>query len=372
MEVLGLLSAAGVPTQGLLPSSAGATAEEFAAVLDGLDLQPAEPIEDVADAAQSEEEVGESDDAEVSAILVSGTVPAPAAALTPAVGLDSSPPESSIPATPVAEVEAESIQTRSAAPQLVPVTTEDVAGISARAEVAPDAVVPDTPVQEKPDERQLHEPATKRAPVAMPSGVIPSQQAAAQVISATSGPETHAAIRESQSLDPPNRLELPDLANFTVTVHESRLSSTVPDSHATTRAQPAPDARHVLQQIGDNLTDRAEGAVEIALSPEELGKVRLVITSGDKPAVTVHADRPETYDLLRRNAEALDKELRSAGIFGADISFSGGNDRPGNRNQAVLATSRSTGPRDHILNFAEQTTPPKAHSVVDRRIDIRI
>lgn len=376
MEVLGLLSAAGMPTQGLLPSGAGSTAVEFAAVLDGLDLQPADTTESAAEPAQGDEEADESEDteqAEVDVMIADPTVAATAATPMPTALADASRPKGDSPAPPVKEVDVESAQILPAAPQLALVTPESPGGDSAQTELAPAAVdVAETDAQEQSGDGLRREPTARRASVAITSGLMPSQPAASPEISASSRPETHAAVRESQTADPVIGLDLPDLASFTVTVHESRFASLVPDSHTTTRAQPAPDARHVLQQVARKLTDGAEGVVEIALSPEELGKVRLVIAPGEKPAVTVHADRPETYDLLRRNAEALDKELRSAGIFGADISFSGGNDRPGNRNQPFLAASRSSGSRDHIVSFAEHTTPAKARSAVDRRIDIRI
>lgn len=377
MEVLGLLSAASVPTQGPLPSSDGATAVEFAAVLDGLDLRSAVAVEDAADPAQGDEEADESEEAEQAEfnVIVAGpTVPAPAPLPLPTTLSDASPPSDNSTEPLVADMDAALAQSRSDAPQLARLTTENVVVDSAETDITPAAVdLPDTPADEKSHDRLRPEPAGQRASVAIASGMIPSSpQAAPPLISAASKPEAPGAIRERQSLEPPNRLELPDLMNFTVTAHESRVGTLAPDSHVTTRAQLAPDARHVLQQIGDKLSDGPDGMVEIALSPEELGKVRLVIAPGEKPTVTVHADRPETYDLLRRNAEALDKELRSAGIFGADISFSGGNDRPRNRNQAFLAASRSSGPRDNIMNFTEHTAPARARSVVDGQIDIRI
>ncbi|WP_323008582.1 flagellar hook-length control protein FliK [Paracoccus sp. (in: a-proteobacteria)] len=79
---------------------------------------------------------------------------------------------------------------------------------------------------------------------------------------------------------------------------------------------------HVIRQIFEKLTNVQSGFIEIVLDPEELGKVRMLITSGDNPSLTVLADRQETFDLLRRNSTLLEKELRDAGMGGIDISFS--------------------------------------------------
>lgn len=164
--------------------------------------------------------------------------------------------------------------------------------------------------------------------------------------------------------------DLPDQTTLTISVHDARTAAS-PETQVMTRGHAAAEARHVLRQLGEKLSDNAEGVVEIALSPEELGKVRLVIGSGDKPAVTVFADRPETYELLRRNADALDKELRSAGIFGADISFSGGSDARDGRN-APGGDRRGAGQREGSANFTEQMMPARPRPIADRRIDIRI
>lgn len=132
------------------------------------------------------------------------------------------------------------------------------------------------------------------------------------------------------------------------------------------------DPQHVIRQVGEKLADKQEGMVEITLSPEELGKVRLVISVGEKPAVTVIADRPETYDLLRRNVGSLDKELQGAGIFGADISFTDGNE---NRNAQAGLPARSTGiawSDDENMSHAGRTHSARPAPMTDRRIDIRI
>lgn len=86
----------------------------------------------------------------------------------------------------------------------------------------------------------------------------------------------------------------------------------------------AAQAPVVAAQLALAVLKRGEpGAVELRLDPPELGKVRLELRfdSADQVSITVHAERPETLDLLRRGADALDRDLRDAGLSLADLDF---------------------------------------------------
>jgi flagellar hook-length control protein FliK len=68
-----------------------------------------------------------------------------------------------------------------------------------------------------------------------------------------------------------------------------------------------------------------DGPLELALSPEELGRVTISIRQdGDFVRVTLAAERPETLDLLRRHAGDLVADLRQSGFSGASLSFGQG------------------------------------------------
>lgn len=66
-----------------------------------------------------------------------------------------------------------------------------------------------------------------------------------------------------------------------------------------------------------------QGQVDIVLSPEELGRVRMQL-SPTEGAITVliHAERPETTELMRRHIDELAREFEALGF--ADIGFSFG------------------------------------------------
>jgi hypothetical protein len=79
-------------------------------------------------------------------------------------------------------------------------------------------------------------------------------------------------------------------------------------------------------QIMPHLTELATGRadqIDITLSPEELGKVRLAATQTENGIVLViQAERPETLDLMRRNISDLLGDLQDLGF--ADINYSDG------------------------------------------------
>ncbi|MFC7702623.1 flagellar hook-length control protein FliK [Plastorhodobacter daqingensis] len=80
--------------------------------------------------------------------------------------------------------------------------------------------------------------------------------------------------------------------------------------------------RGVVEQVAQALSMRGDGQVELQLSPEELGAVRLRLggSNGDI-VVLVQADRPETLDLFRRNIEALAQEFRAIGYGSVSFQF---------------------------------------------------
>jgi flagellar hook-length control protein FliK len=83
--------------------------------------------------------------------------------------------------------------------------------------------------------------------------------------------------------------------------------------------------RHVSQQLIEALRTHTERPVEVMLSPEELGRVKLSLTTAEA-GITVHvlAERPETTDLLRRHIDVLTEDFRNLGY--QDINFSFGSD----------------------------------------------
>jgi len=82
---------------------------------------------------------------------------------------------------------------------------------------------------------------------------------------------------------------------------------------------------HIARQLVEVLPQAAHRPVEIALSPQELGRVRMSITTDDG-AVTVNilAERADTLDLMRRNIEQLGQSFRNMGYDQITFSFGQG------------------------------------------------
>lgn len=89
---------------------------------------------------------------------------------------------------------------------------------------------------------------------------------------------------------------------------------------------PPPDmARNAAAQMAVAITQGAGRPTEIALYPEELGRVRMALTAVENSvSLTVFADRPETVDLLRRHIDVLAQEFRALGYVDIQFQFGGG------------------------------------------------
>lgn len=127
------------------------------------------------------------------------------------------------------------------------------------------------------------------------------------------------------------------------------------------------DPRPVIQQVADALIITREDRTEIALSPEELGRVRLILSGPDRAQITIWAERPETLELLRRNADLLNQQLADAGVASGSLDFRR-DDRQG------WPGHIATGPRDDDPTPMAGVTriPLTPASLSDRRLDIRL
>ncbi|MCY1128712.1 flagellar hook-length control protein FliK [Frigidibacter sp. RF13] len=76
------------------------------------------------------------------------------------------------------------------------------------------------------------------------------------------------------------------------------------------------------RQLALGLDAHRGGPVEVTLSPEELGRVRMVLQGGEAGlTLTLTAERPETLDLMRRHIDQLAQDLRDLGYRNLAFSF---------------------------------------------------
>ncbi|MEM6386056.1 MAG: flagellar hook-length control protein FliK [Pseudomonadota bacterium] len=85
-------------------------------------------------------------------------------------------------------------------------------------------------------------------------------------------------------------------------------------------------ARPIISQVIQSITRATgDGSFEIRLQPEELGRIRLTMTTSEiGVSVQINAERAETLDILRRNIELLGGDLEQQGF--TNLSFTFGSD----------------------------------------------
>tara|TARA_R110002126_G_scaffold9774_1_gene43754 strand:+ start:191316 stop:193058 length:1743 start_codon:yes stop_codon:yes gene_type:complete len=100
---------------------------------------------------------------------------------------------------------------------------------------------------------------------------------------------------------------------------QSRSVSQTPTQFAAKAGIP----QHIPRQLAEVIHTSGSKSVDVALNPEELGRVRLSISQAEGGlVVNVQAERPETLDMLRRNIDQLDQELKLLGYADPGFSFS--------------------------------------------------
>lgn len=132
-------------------------------------------------------------------------------------------------------------------------------------------------------------------------------------------------------------------------------------------------ARNISSQIVAQLTPIEPGVTEITLSPEELGKLQLSISTRDGVvAIVMMAERPETNDLLRRHLDAIAQDFRAAGIDQLDLSMGDpSRDRSAQAQQDEAVQIAVDAPSD-TATAGTHATATRAHTLLNDRLDLRM
>ncbi|MDF0601941.1 flagellar hook-length control protein FliK [Psychromarinibacter sp. C21-152] len=128
----------------------------------------------------------------------------------------------------------------------------------------------------------------------------------------------------------------------------------------------------IALQLVEAARQMADRPVELTLEPEELGRVRMTLTTGDGAmTVGLTTERAETADLLRRHIETLAQEFRQLGYRDVTFEFAGG--RGGNG-----ATPERDAPGHNDAAATESETPTEdgaeapARLHLSDRMDLRL
>ncbi|GFE64423.1 flagellar hook-length control protein FliK [Litoreibacter roseus] len=107
-----------------------------------------------------------------------------------------------------------------------------------------------------------------------------------------------------------------------------------------TNTEVAVKTEQVSLQITQAIKTADAREIEVRLDPEELGKVRLVLSQRENGmSVQIIAERPETLDIMRRNASELSADLHQAGFENTEFSF----EHRENQNSSEDTTGSSSG-----------------------------
>ncbi|WP_454272544.1 flagellar hook-length control protein FliK [Roseovarius sp. MBR-154] len=171
---------------------------------------------------------------------------------------------------------------------------------------------------------------------------------------------------------PPADLATSDRETEAQIVVETRTGSgQVQSPHTSHTALRADLPQQIAMQIA-TATGRAaptgDRLINLTLSPEELGSVRLSLRQTDDGlAVAIFAERPETLDLLRRNIDLLARDFLDIGYESAEFTFGRENPAPGDRRDNTDAALH-IGPTSDADN-----APPRATAIhLGDRLDIRL
>lgn len=166
---------------------------------------------------------------------------------------------------------------------------------------------------------------------------------------------------------------VPDMNADPGKLPSSPLHETIPGSAPASSATTAryETARLMAAQLADSFPNQTGKQIEIALNPEELGRVRMILsTSETGVAVSITTERPETLDLMRRHADLLSAELRRLGYEGIGFEFNGNSAGGFDHNNEDGSPGGFAEPS--VLE-SETTTPTKpAQTAVSGGLDLRL
>ena len=136
-------------------------------------------------------------------------------------------------------------------------------------------------------------------------------------------------------------------------------------------------AQHLAMHIKRNFANGVN-RFEVRLDPPELGRidVRLDLNADGRVAAALTVDRPETLDLLQRDARLLQKALQEAGINLEDSNLNFSLRDGGGQSAEQGDQSRGTNADGGVIADAEDESVPDLpqHTAIiqDDRVDIRI
>lgn len=155
--------------------------------------------------------------------------------------------------------------------------------------------------------------------------------------------------------------------------HAGAASAPDPAAAPATPNTPGATIHESVRHVAEAVHALGQGAVEITMTPKELGHLTLTVKTHDLTAatITLQADRPETLDLMRRHVDMLAQDLRDCGY--RDLNFSFQDRPPGGRAPAPFSRDTPPEPAAETAPAAAQAASPPQHARrADGSLDLRL
>lgn len=132
----------------------------------------------------------------------------------------------------------------------------------------------------------------------------------------------------------------------------------------------ADTARAIAGQMAAVINARPQaGTIEVALNPEELGRVSIVLNGReDGFQISIAAERPETLEIMRRHIAVLEAEFKNLGL--GDLSFNLGTSSDAQHDSDNRDTAAHFDPEATENPLSTPSAPTRIRA--DGRIDIRL
>jgi flagellar hook-length control protein FliK len=131
----------------------------------------------------------------------------------------------------------------------------------------------------------------------------------------------------------------------------------------------ADSVRNAAAQAVEVIIRQPGKPVEITLNPEELGRVRMALTTTESGVtVVITSERPETLDLMRRHIDQLAQEFLRLGYENTAFEF--GSDS-GNGSPAPKGLPNTEKAESGLPN-ADKTLHPTTSRLVSTGLDLRL
>ncbi|WP_187430690.1 hypothetical protein ROLI_000660 [Roseobacter fucihabitans] len=231
-------------------------------------------------------------------------------------------------ASPNTEQKVAEMQTTRTAEAVLPATAQATASVinkQPEQPVATQVALPEV-VEAKPD-RRIKRTAAENGQTASEVSVRTDPKGISQQIPLSKAPTTIQPLTIATAQPDISGLDTPMIVNGDLDAPapwDARGAATATTSaHAISRPETASMVGRQMAEVLHRMPDRP---VEVALNPEELGRVRLSISATEGGiTVSVLAERPETLDLMRRHIDQLAREFQTLGYSNINFAFNEGN-----------------------------------------------